>query len=218
MSCHKLVLDNIGKKFQYKWIFKDVDCQLQTGDVLSVRGNNGAGKSTLLKIISGHLSPNQGQVLYSNKNNEKIDRDTIYSQISFAAPYINLLSRLNLEEILDFYQRFKPLRSGLDTAQLIKLTGLKAASHKQLRFYSSGMLQRVKLAMAICAESSVLILDEPTTNLDDAGVKWYQETLKAHNDDRIIIIASNVEHDFEMCNKSLSILDYKKKENKLKAL
>jgi len=160
VSCKKLVLDNVGKKFQYKWIFKGVDCQLQSGDVLSVRGNNGAGKSTLLKIISGHLTPNQGQVLYTDTNGENIDRDSIYSEISLAAPYINLLSRLNLVEILDFYQRFKPLRSGLDTEQL----------------------------------------------------------LKAYNDNRIIIIASNVEHDFEMCNKSLSILDYKKKDDKVKSL
>jgi len=218
VSCKKLVLDNVGKKFQYKWIFKGVDCQLQSGDVLSVRGNNGAGKSTLLKIISGHLTPNQGQVLYTDTNGENIDRDSIYSEISLAAPYINLLSRLNLVEILDFYQRFKPLRSGLDTEQLIKLTGLKTASHKQLRFYSSGMLQRVKLAMAICVESCILILDEPTTNLDEDGIEWYMETLKAYNDNRIIIIASNVEHDFEMCNKSLSILDYKKKDDKVKSL
>ena len=211
MSCHKLVLDDIGKKFQYKWIFKGVGIQLQSKDILSVRGDNGSGKSTLLKIISGHLSSNHGQVLYSDHQQNKIGRDDIFKDITFAAPYINLLSRLELTECLDFYQKFKPLKSGLKTKKVIDLMGLQASAHKQLRFYSSGMLQRVKLAMAICAESSLLILDEPTSNLDDAGIKWYQKILQKYSDDRIIIIASNVEHDFEMCNKSLSILDYKKK-------
>jgi len=211
LSCHKLVLDDVGKKFQYKWIFKGVDIELQSRDILSVRGDNGSGKSTLLKIISGHLSPNHGQVKYSDNQHDKIDRDDIYQEITFAAPYINLLSRLELTECLDFYQKFKPLKSGLDTEQVIDMMGLKASAHKQLRFYSSGMLQRVKLAMAICAESSLLILDEPTSNLDDAGIKWYQKTLRQYSHDRIVVIASNVEHDFEMCNKSISILDYKKK-------
>lgn len=211
MSCFKLVLEDVGKKFQYKWIFKGVDIQLQSKDILSVRGDNGSGKSTLLKIISGHLSPNHGQVHYSDQGQNKIDRDDIYKEVTFAAPYINLLPRLELTECLSFYQKFKPLKSGLDTDKLIDLMGLQSSANKQLRFYSSGMLQRVKLAMAICADSSLLILDEPTSNLDDAGVRWYQKTLQEYSDDRIIIIASNVEHDFEMCNKSMSILDFKKR-------
>jgi len=210
LSCYKLALDDVGKKFQYKWIFKGVDTQLQSSDILSVRGYNGSGKSTLLKIISGHLTPNQGKVLYLDQQQKKIHRDDIFKEITFAAPYINLLSRLELVECLDFYQRFKPLKNGLNTEKLIELMGLQSSSHKQLRFYSSGMLQRVKLAMAICAKSSLLILDEPTSNLDDAGIKWYQKILKEYSDDRIVIIASNVEHDFKMCNKSISMLDYKK--------
>ncbi len=209
MSCSRIVLEEVAKKFQHKWIFKDLKCTFQKNDIVSVRGQNGAGKSTLLKIISGHLTPNQGAVSYLDHKEKQIARDDIYKEVAFAAPYISLLSRLNLSENIDFYRKFKSLQGGLDTKTLIDLMGLKSASHKELRFFSSGMLQRVKLALAMCTDSSILILDEPTSNLDEAGIVWYQETLKKYCKDRMVIIASNVEHDFTLCNRSISVLDFK---------
>lgn len=210
MSCTSIVLDDVGKKFQHKWIFKGLSTTLNKNDAVSVTGNNGAGKSTLLKMLSGFLSPNKGAIDFYDTSKKKIARDNIFKEVTFAAPYIQLLSRLNLKENIDFYLRFQSLQSGLDTDSLIDLMELKHAAHKQVRFYSSGMQQRVKLAMAICADSSILILDEPTTNLDEAGADWYQSTLEKYGHERIVIIASNAQRDFDFCNRSLSVLDYKK--------
>lgn len=211
MDCSSINLNAVAKKFQHKWIFRDINATLNRGDIISVTGNNGSGKSTLLKILSGHLSPNKGDVTYLDKGGNKIDRDDVYQELTFAAPYINLMSRLNLKENIDLYLKFKGLHDGLDSASLIELMQLKHAAHKELRFYSSGMQQRVKLALAICAVSSILLLDEPTTNLDKEGMSWYTSTLKKYSQNRLIVIASNEERDFELCNRSLSILDYKNK-------
>lgn len=211
MYCASINLNGVAKKFQHKWIFRDISAILNRGDIVSVTGNNGSGKSTFLKILSGHLSPNKGDVIYFDGTEKKIDRDNIYEHLTFAAPYISLMSRLNLKENIDLYLKFKPLQNGLTTEGLIDLMQLKHAAHKELRFYSSGMQQRVKLAMAICADSSLLLLDEPTTNLDKEGMAWYTSVLKQFSQDRLIVIASNEERDFDLCNRSLSILDYKKK-------
>ncbi len=211
MDCSSINLNAVGKKFQHKWIFREINATLNSGDIVSVTGNNGSGKSTFLKILSGHLSPNKGDVTYFDSNKKKIDRDDVYQYLTFAAPYINLMSRLNLKENIDLYLKFKSLQSGLDGDRLIDLMQLKHAAHKELRFYSSGMQQRVKLALAICAESSILLLDEPTTNLDKEGMSWYTATLKKFSQNRLVVIASNEERDFALCNRSFSILDYKKK-------
>jgi len=216
VSCASIVLHEVSKKFQYKWIFRNINATLQKGDIVSVTGNNGSGKSTFLKILSGHLSPNKGETTYFDDSNQKIDRDSIYQHLTFAAPYINMMSRLNLKENIKFYTQFKTLQNGLDTDGLIDLMQLKHAAHKELRFYSSGMQQRVKLALAICADSSVLLLDEPTTNLDKEGMRWYTDILKQYCQNRLVVIASNEERDFELCNRSLSILDYKKKKEAVK--
>ncbi len=209
--CSSIVLDGVSKKFQHKWIFRGINATLNQGDIISITGNNGSGKSTFLKILSGHLSPNKGETTYFDKTNNKIDRDSIYQDVTFAAPYINMMSRLNLVENIELYIRFKSLQKGLNVDALIDLMQLKHAAHKELRFYSSGMQQRVKLALAICADTSVLLLDEPTTNLDKQGMEWYTSTLQQFSQDRLIVIASNEERDFQLCNRSLSILDYKKK-------
>jgi ABC-type multidrug transport system ATPase subunit len=211
VDCSSINLNTVAKKFQHKWIFRDINATLNREDIISITGSNGSGKSTFLKILSGHLSPNKGEITYFDSGKNKIDRDDVYRHLTFAAPYINLMSRLNLKENIDLYLKFKSLQNGLDTAGLIDLMKLKHAAHKELRFYSSGMQQRVKLALAICSESSILLLDEPTTNLDKEGMSWYTSTLKKYSQNRLIVIASNEERDFELCNRSLSILDYKKK-------
>jgi ABC-type multidrug transport system ATPase subunit len=161
VDCSSINLNTVAKKFQHKWIFRDINATLNREDIISITGSN--------------------------------------------------CSRLNLKENIDLYLKFKSLQNGLDTAGLIDLMKLKHAAHKELRFYSSGMQQRVKLALAICSESSILLLDEPTTNLDKEGMSWYTSTLKKYSQNRLIVIASNEERDFELCNRSLSILDYKKK-------
>jgi ABC-type multidrug transport system ATPase subunit len=213
-------LNNIGKRFRYEWIFKNLSHTFENGKAYAILGPNGSGKSTLMKILSGHLTPSEGRITFHN-DGKKSDSEAIYHLISYAAPYIDLIEELSLSEIIAFHSKFIPLSKKLSgstsTAKanaLIDILGFQKAKNKEIRFFSSGMKQRLKLALAICSETPILLLDEPTTNLDAQGVEWYQNLIKDYvlsnpTPSRLIITASNIEHDYLFCDEKLDILSYK---------
>ena len=139
-----------------------------------------------------------------------ISRDTLYRHIAYAAPYVELIEELTLIELLHFHQRFKPFVASVSINDLIDLSGLEKSTHKELRYFSSGMKQRVKLLLAICTDASLLLLDEPTTNLDQQGMIWYHQLIAQFATNRTVIVASNIPEDFSFCENSISILDYKR--------
>ena len=205
----QIELNNIGKRFRYEWIFKNITHSFESGKSYALLGPNGSGKSTLMKILSGHLTPSDGQITFLH-NGKKIDGDNVYQHISYSAPYIDVIEEMTLTEIIAFHSKFKPLSKGLTINDLIQLLNFKNAADKEIRFFSSGMKQRLKLALSICTESLTLLLDEPTTNLDAQGVVWYRDLMKQFSDkNRLVIVASNIEHDYDFCEEKLNILDYK---------
>ena len=203
-------LNNIGKRFRYEWIFKNFSQTFQNGKSYAILGPNGSGKSTLMKILSGHLTPSAGQITFSNKD-KKTDDDAVYHLIAYAAPYIDLIEEMTLAEMIDFHSKFKPLSNSLTTEGLIAILGFQKSKDKEIRFFSSGMKQRLKLALAICSETPILLLDEPTTNLDSQGIAWYQNLVNQYvsSAQRLVIVASNIEHDYMFCSEKLNILDFK---------
>lgn len=213
-------LKDIGKRFRYEWIFKNITHTFENGKSYAVLGPNGSGKSTLMKILSGHLTPSAGEITFYN-NGKKRDSDTVYHLISYAAPYIDLIEELTLTEIIAFHSKFKPLSKKLSGStesakinSLIEILNFQKSRNKEIRFFSSGMKQRLKLALAICSETPILLLDEPTTNLDAQGVEWYQNLIKnfvleSPTQDRLVIVASNIEHDYLFCGEKMDILRYK---------
>jgi len=207
----EITLTQIGKRFRFEWIFKDIDYQFSKNQRYAILGSNGSGKSTLMKIISGQLTPTKGEIsFFSNGTNKAIDIDSVYRFVSFAAPYIELIEEFTLTEILDFHQKFKQFNADLTTEKIIQLLGFEKSRHKEVRFFSSGMKQRLKLALAICTETPLLLLDEPTTNLDSQGATWYRELLLKYGINRTVIIATNVEEDYIFfCDKQLNIINYK---------
>lgn len=206
----KIVLEEIGKRFRFEWIFKNVDYTFETGNRYALLGPNGSGKSTLMKVLSGHLTPSKGKISFFDDTNKVIDADNIYRFISYAAPYIELIEEFSLKEIIQFHQQFKPLQQNIDYQSLVNILGFEKSLNKEVRFFSSGMKQRLKLALAICAESPILLLDEPTTNLDVQGAAWYRDLLSRFGNNKLCIIATNVEEDYAFyCNQQLSIFDYK---------
>lgn len=204
----EIVLNNIGKRYRFEWIFKGIDYQFNSQDQYAIKGPNGAGKSTFLKIISGFLSPSKGEISFM-KNGQEVDSEKVYQEISFCAPYVDLIEEFTLKEMIDFHQKFKSFKPSIDSAQLIEIMELRKAVNKPLSFFSSGMKQRAKLALAICSESSLLILDEPTTNLDVEGIDWYRNLIENYAQDQTVIIASNVAHDFDFCANQFDIRRYK---------
>lgn len=201
-------LENTGKRYRLDWIFRGLTYNFQSGGRYAVLGPNGSGKSTLLKILSGHLSPSKGLVVFENEG-KKIESGEAYRHISYAAPYIELIEEFTLEEALKFHARLKPLLPEFTPARLYELLALPRTRTKEIRFFSSGMKQRVKLALAVCSAAPILLLDEPATNLDAQGVAWYKNLVADLAADRLVVIASNDPHDAEFCPMHLSILDYK---------
>jgi ABC-type multidrug transport system ATPase subunit len=203
-----LSLDNAGKRYRLDWIFRGLTLHIPSGTRCAVLGPNGSGKSTLMKVLSGHLSLSKGTIKY-HFHNTAIEPDAVYREISYAAPYIELIEELTLEEAVRFHSRLKPLLPGYDAARVLETLALPRARHKEIRFFSSGMKQRVKLALAVCSDTPVLLLDEPATNLDTQGIEWYKKLVAEYAAARLVVIASNDPHDAEFCPVHLNILDYK---------
>lgn len=205
----KIELTDIAKRYRYEWVLRGVNLELKTGINYAITGPNGAGKSTLLKILSGHLTPSKGKINFYN-NTKLLLSEQIYQHLSYAAPYIDLIEEFTLTEALHFHYNFKPFIKNQVPKDIINLLGFKKAQDKPIRYFSSGMKQRLKLALAICSDTNLLLLDEPTATLDRQGVEWYQNLIREFAGNRLVIVASNVEEDFFFCEERVSILDFKK--------
>lgn len=205
-----IALSKISRKFNYEWIFRDVDFEFEQGNAYAILGSNGSGKSTLLQIISGHLHASGGTVSYSHENKE-IPVDDFFRHVTFSGPYLELIEEFTLEEMLTFHSHFRKFRNNMDVNAVMEATGLIRNRNKPIKYFSSGMKQRVRLAIALLTESEVVLLDEPAANLDHKAIEWYRNLVDENRSNRILIICSNSqseEHDF--CTSSIVIDDYKK--------
>ena len=205
-----LILTNIAKKFKKDWIFRNVNFHFETPGTYVIKGSNGSGKSTLLRLISSYLSPSEGKqklILHS----EEISIDEWPKYIAYAAPYFELIEEMFLEEFVEFYIQFKPLRPHITKDDLIKIAYLEESKHKQIKNFSSGMKQRLKLALAWLSDVTIILLDEPSSNLDKKGVEWYKNLAKEYSKDKLVIVCSNnIEDEYFFCEHSLNIEDFTK--------
>lgn len=206
----EITLKDIGRRYNSEWIFRHINYRFESGKSYAVLGQNGSGKSTLLKVLSGSLSPSQGELLYTMGTNT-ISIDAVYQELSIAAPYIELIEEFTLRELIDFHFRFKSYLQGFDKARVLNLLGLASALDKEIKHFSSGMRQRVKLVLACCSDSKLVLLDEPTSNLDSEGEEWYLDLIdRTKLDFRLFIICSNQKKEYEFCDETISIADFKK--------
>ena len=201
-------LDKLGKRYNYEWIFRDLTFRFAKGRQYAVGGPNGSGKSTLIKVLSGHLSPSSGTIDFFAEG-KKLSPDEVYRHISLAAPYLDLIEEFTLREMAHFHARLKPLQAGISPKELIKIAQLEKAGKKEIRHFSSGMKQRLKLALAFCSDTPLLLLDEPTSNLDDQAVRWYRKMVEQFSQGRTLVVASNVEVDFDFCEEKILLTDFK---------
>jgi ABC-type multidrug transport system ATPase subunit len=204
----KVSLTDAGKRFNRDWIFRHFTYSFEAGKQYAITGPNGSGKSTLLQIISGGMLLNEGSLGYEN-NGTGIPVENIYTQVAICAPYLDVIEEMTLAEFLSFHSRFKPLLPSLSTELIINLLDLAKAANKQIRYYSSGMKQRVKLAQAIFSNTSILLLDEPCTNLDAKGIQLYNDLIKTYCQERLVIVSSNDEVEYSFCQEKINITDYK---------
>ncbi|UKT63507.1 ABC transporter ATP-binding protein [Pedobacter mucosus] len=203
----KISLNKAGRRFNKEWVFRNLTAEFISGNSYAILGPNGSGKSTLLSVLNGSLIPSEGALSYAD--DKEIAVEDIYQYISFAAPYLELIETFSLTEIIDFHFKFKKFHEGLNASKLIEILDLKKSANKEIKYFSSGMKQRTKLALACCADTPILFLDEPTSNLDVQGIKWYQELIEKYTKNRLTIVGSNQIQEYEFCDQVIQIADYK---------
>lgn len=203
-----IILAGLGKKFSREWIFRRIDKTIRLGCPTAISGPNGSGKSTLMLIISGWALPTSGYVYYTHTGNQ-VQADNIYRYIDFIAPYTELIEELTLDEFLRFHFKFKGLRTGLEIKDVILKARLQNDKDKYISHFSSGMKQRLKLALGLYSSCPVLLLDEPATNLDSENKKWYSEEINQIINNKIVIVASNQPEEYNFAVDLIDISNYK---------
>lgn len=209
MALMKISLASAGKRFNREWIFRGATIEFISGNAYAVTGPNGSGKSTFLQAIGGMLQLSEGRVEYA-VDSEQLAGEEAYKHISFCAPYLDVIEEMTLLEFLNFHEKFKSLLPSVDSKKIIETVGLRAAADKQIRYYSSGMKQRVKLAQAIFSDTSAVLLDEPCSNLDVKGIELYHSLISSYCKERLVIVCSNDPVEYSFCNEMVSIMDFKK--------
>jgi ABC-type multidrug transport system ATPase subunit len=200
----QISLIDAGKRFNKDWIFQSLNVAFEQGQHYAIIGNNGSGKSTLLQTLSGYTTLSKGTIEWNNA-----DSQTAYDQISIAAPYLELVEELTTIEHFKFHATFKSLVDTLSIQEMIQLIGLENATHKQIRYFSSGMKQRLKLALAIFSTSPILLLDEPCSNLDKEGYALYKQLIQQYAMHKLIIVGSNDPEEYAFCTQQINLMDYK---------
>lgn len=201
-------LKSLGKRFNRQWIFRKLDYAFDSGNAYAITGFNGSGKSTLLQIVAGAMEKSEGLIEYRD-NTGVINPEEFYRKCAMSAPYLELVEELTLLEFYQFHFGLKPILPGLTIGSVIELLDLKDAANKEIRQFSSGMKQRAKLGQAFFSNVPVLMLDEPTANLDTNGIALYHRLISEFGRDRLVIICSNDEQEISFCKYRLDVTLYK---------
>ena len=204
----KINLSQAGKRFNREWIFRNISLNFESANSYAIIGPNGSGKSTLLQCLAGMMQLSEGEIGYTG-NLKPLENEDAYKQISFCAPYLELIEEMTLIEFLDFHSSFKHFLPEVTTKSVIEVLELQPAARKQIRYYSSGMKQRVKLAQAIFSNSKIVLLDEPCSNLDADGIELYHSLINDHCLNRLVIVSSNDEIEYRFCEERINITSFK---------
>jgi ABC-type multidrug transport system ATPase subunit len=157
-----------------------------------------------LQCIAGFTNPSAGKIEFENHT-----ADMIFKSISIAAPYLELIEEMTANEQIDFHKKFKGLLGQISNETLLEKTGLKDASTKEIRNFSSGMKQRLKLGLAFFSDCPFLLLDEPCSNLDKEGQQIYLDLVEQVKHDKLIIVASNDPVEYQFCQHQIDIMQFK---------
>ncbi len=205
----KISLENIGKKFKNEWIFRNLSFEFYKNEPIAIIGPNGSGKSTLIQALAGAIPVNEGKVTY-NENSQVIPEDKWHELLSFSAPYLELIEEFTLAESVNFHIKFKPFQDHINTSEFLQILELEKHKDKPIKNFSSGMRQKLKLGLAFYSQNDIILLDEPTSNLDQKGFEWYLSNVENSLKDKIVIVSSNEPKEYIFCKNHLNIINFKK--------
>ena len=206
----KISLENIGKKFKNEWIFRNLSFEFSKNEPIAIIGPNGSGKSTMMQALAGAIPINEGKVTYTSES-KSIPDENWHELLSFSAPYLELIEEFTLAESVNFHIKFKPFQNDLTPSDFLQIIELEKHKGKPVKNFSSGMRQKLKLGLAFYSQNQILLLDEPTSNLDQNGFDWYLHNVEKALKDKIVIVSSNEPKEYAFCEKHLNILDFKVK-------
>lgn len=187
-------IQNLNKTFDRQLIFKDLSFQIHTPQVLIITGTNGAGKSTLIKTIAGKLKPDSGNIHFI-LGKKQVLNSAFFHFLAWDMPYLEQYPYFSVKQTFQAHFQFKkPLLSFSEWLQKFELQAFKDISLIKL---SSGTLQRVKTGLALNSDTSLLLLDEPTANMDAHFASLFLKLLQSFIHNRILVLASNLEREYE---------------------
>lgn len=201
-------LEQVYKRFGFHWIFENVNHTFKSGSATAITGANGSGKSTLMQILAGSLSPSKGTVTFSS-DGAVIEVSEVFRDVSMTAPYMSIIEEFDLRETYRFHSKFRSFVDGISEDEFVELLQLKKSANKYIHQYSSGMKQRVKLGLALLSESSLVLLDEPATNLDESSTDWYLSLVEHYGKNRTLVVASNQKREYPFATNFLDIHQFK---------
>jgi heme exporter protein A len=210
MIDYVLTLDGITKSFGRRLVFNDINCSFSSGNIYGISGPNGSGKSTLVKIIANLISATRGKVIHK-LDNKIVEPEKLHNHIGFVSPYLFLYDEFTAEENL---VHISNIRGGIKFDKqrsdfLFEQFGLFDRRNDVLRGYSSGMKQRFKFIFALLHEPQLLILDEPTSNLDGEGKDKVYKLIENEGRNNLVLIASNEDSDIQLCKQTLNLAEFK---------
>jgi ABC-type multidrug transport system ATPase subunit len=204
----QITIDQLGKRFNREWIFRNLNLTLNVGQSCTFIGPNGSGKSTLLQVISGIMPLTEGKIAYKI-DNQPLEEEQWYKHLVIAAPYLELIEEFSLVESLAFHAKFKPFKQGITHQEIIESLELTASKDKLIKNFSSGMKQRLKLALAFYSDVPVVMLDEPTSNLDARWTAWYRTEVQKLTKNQLLLLCSNVTAEYDFCDRVVNVGDFK---------
>lgn len=206
----RLEADHLGHRFGRLVLFRELSFELGGGRTLAVTGANGSGKSTLLRILAGVLTPTRGTVRLT-VDGQAVSREDRPLRTGLVAPYVNVYDGLTAQENLEFLIQAR----GLDLADArigdgLGRVGLADRADDLVGTFSSGMKQRMKYAVALLTEPPLLLLDEPSVNLDAAGLDMVERVMEGQIEQgQLLVVATNIAREAERCDEQLCVEDFR---------
>lgn len=209
MTNYSIQAIDLNKSFGRRLIFNDLQFTFDKAGVYGISGPNGSGKSTLVKIIAGIIGASKGKIVHK-LNDKEIVEEHLHNHIGFASPYLVLYEEFTTYENLKLFSDIRGVSFNKERVDyLLNKFLLFKRKDDLLKTYSSGMKQRVKFIFALMHSPQLLILDEPTSNLDDEGKISVYDLVREEGKQNIVLIASNEKHDLELCGETVYLEKYK---------
>jgi len=214
MTDYTVELNWLIKYFGRRLIFDGINFSFTSRNIYGISGPNGSGKSTLVKIIADLISPTKGKVIH--KYGDKIiEPEDLHNYLGFVSPYLFLYDEFTAEENLSYSASIRGIKFNQERSDFL-LSELKLFDRRKdlVRGYSSGMKQRLKFIFALLHEPQLIILDEPTSNLDNSGKEIVYKIIMEESKKNLVVIASNEESDIHLCTEIIELEKFKKQTNK----